>query len=150
MTTPPPPTKVPLVQDKSGFPTLQWLVFLNGLFNGDPGNVWTPEIQNLQVTGDLPSVVGRTYQISKYLVYFSVTIIPASGSKLNATAGNWLISNLPYEMLNNGICFAVSGELGTVGGMIDGGQGVIFPPSLVNVTVPVTIVGLVEASGQSG
>lgn len=146
MSLEPPPTQQPIITDQSGFPALPWIVFFNALFDGDAGNAWSPVFQNLTISGGPPQIIGKVYQLSKYLSVFTITLVPPKGGSITGVAGTVLISNFPLQMANNGVCFAVSGELGTVSGMCDGGQNIIFPPSFTGVTVPLTIVGLVEAS----
>lgn len=139
-----PPTQQPMFNDQSGFPALPWIVFFNGIYNGDAGIAWTPSFLNLQSTGGAPKVTGRVYQLSQYLSCFKVDIVPAQS--VSGTAGQCVITNYPLNIQGNGICFAVSGLLGEVGGMVDQQSGGIFPPTFSNITVPITIMGFVEAS----
>lgn len=143
MTTSPPPTEQPIVTDASGYTPIQWIVFFNQMFNGDAGNAWVPTFQNLTTVG-VPKVSGRIYQLSKYLCLFVANIIPATS--VSAVAGSSFINNFPLKMSGNGICFAVSGNLGSNGGMCDQASNNIFIPALSGVTLPITIMGIVEAS----
>lgn len=144
MSLPAPPSQQAMIDDESsGFPTFPWIIFFNGLFNGDAGIDWTPNINNMVING-VPEVVGRVYQISKYLACFSIQITPSQDT--SGQAGVTYIDNFPLTMNGNGICFAVSGNLGTNSGMCDKLSNRIYPPSWNAVTIPLTILGFVEAS----
>ena len=147
MSIQPPPTTTPLIDDPESLnAALQWIVFFNAMFNGDAGDAWVPIIANMTSVGGTPTITGRVYRISQYLSFFTATIVPAQGGNTSGVAGSTGITNYPLKMNGNGVCFAVSGNLGTVTGMCDQPSNVIYPPSWTNVTVPLTILGFVEAS----
>jgi hypothetical protein len=128
---------------QDGKATLRWLVFLQQLFDGDSGTVWTPNFVNLTTTGT-PEITGRFYRLSKYLTFFHVNIIPATDT--TSTAGTTYIDNYPVQFTNDGICFAVTGGLGDGPGHIVASSQRIFVPSWSAVTVPLTIIGIGEAT----
>ena len=137
----PPPLTQPIV-DETGTMPLLWMLFFNNLFQGDAGSSWIPTFQGLTVSGN-PTVTGRVFQISKYLAYFSVTIIPSTST--TSTAGTTYINNFPLTSTADGVCFAVSGRLGEVTGMVEAATNNIWVPAWSAVTVPLTIIGIVEA-----
>ncbi len=142
MSLEPPPILNPLVDEK-GVATLPWILYFNQLFIGDAGASWTPTFTSLAITGT-PTITGRYYKLSQALCYFSVTITPATDT--TATAGTTYIDNFPLTASANGICFAVSGNLGTVSGMVVASNNRIYVPAWSAVTVPLTVVGMVEAN----
>jgi len=137
-----PPIYNPLI-DNRGIATLPWVLFFSNIYTGDTGTVWTPTFTNLTTVGT-PTITGKFYQFGQALAYFNVTITP--GTSTSATAGTTYINNFPLVMSGNGACLAVSGLLGTNAGMCDKSSNNIYPPSWSAVTVPLTIVGMVEAS----
>lgn len=138
----PPPLTQPIV-DETGTMPLLWMLFFNNLFQGDAGEVWIPTFQGLTVAGTAPTVTGRVYQISKYLAYFSVKVVP--GTSTSAVAGTTYINNFPLTAQSDGVCCAVSGRLGEVTGMVEAATNNIWVPAWSAVTVPLTIIGIVEA-----
>jgi len=128
---------------QDGKATLRWLVFLQQLFDGDSGTVWTPNFVNLTTTGT-PEITGRLYRLSKYLTFFHVNIIPATDT--SSTAGTTYIDNYPVQFTNDGICFAVTGGLGDGPGHIVSSSQRIYTPAWTAVTVPLTIIGIGEAT----
>jgi hypothetical protein len=147
LTIPAPPTQQPIITDQSGFPSLPWIVFFNALFQGDAGQFWIPTFANLTESGGVPYISGRVYQLSKYLAVFVINITPATGGSTSSTAGTTYVNNFPLTAQGNGVCLAVSGNLGAgAAGMLDQSSGYIYVPPWSAVTVPLTIIGLVEAS----
>ncbi len=136
-----PPIYDPLTED-DGKAKLSWILFFNSIFQGDTGTSWNPSFTNLTTVGT-PTITGKFYQISNSLCYFSVKIIPATST--TSTAGTTFINNFPLKMAADGICFAVSGLLGTNSGMCDSASNSVYVPGWSAVTVPLTVVGLVEA-----
>ncbi len=137
-----PPTYQPVV-DESGIVDLKWMIFFNSLFTGDPGQGgWTPTFTSLAQTGT-PTISGKTFQLSQSLVMFSVTVTPATDT--TSTAGTTYINNFPFVAQSDGICFAVSGNLGSAAGMVAASSNRIYVPAWTTVTVPLTIFGIVEA-----
>lgn len=146
MSLSPPPTEQPIITDQSGLMDFRWSVFFNGLFNGDAGTTWIPTFINLTEVGGVPTVSGIVYQLSQYLTIFFATLTPPPGGSTSGTAGTTAINNFPFTCNGNGVCFAVSGLLGDTSGMVDQASNFIYPPSWTTVTVPLTIIGIVEAS----
>jgi len=138
----PPPITNPVV-DENQVATMPWVLFYNQLFTGDAGTSWTPTFTSLTETGTA-TITGRYYKLSQYLCYFNVTVTPATDT--SAVAGTTYINNFPLTASANGICFAVSGNLGTNSGMVVASNNRIYVPTWTAVTVPVTVIGLVEAN----
>lgn len=136
-----PPTYSKLTES-DGKAALPYLLFFDQLFRGDTGKTWTPNFTSLATTGT-PTITGRYYQISKAICLFKIDITPATDT--TSTAGT-TYSNFPLTMNGNGICFAVSGLLGTNAGMCDRATNRIYVPAWSAVTVPLTVLGVVEAS----
>lgn len=143
-TVKPPPIYNPLIEDDGGIAALPWILFFNQLFNGDKGTAWTPLFTGLTVVGAAPTITGTYYNLSQSISYFRVKIIP--GTNTTATAGTTFINNFPLKMSGDGINFAVSGLLGTGSGMCDQASNNIYVPGWSAVTVPLSIIGIVEAS----
>lgn len=139
----PPPIYNPVVEE-NGIATIPWILFMNSIFKGDTGSNWTPAFTGLTVVGAAPTITGKYFRISSSLVYFHVHIVP--GTNTSSTAGTTYINNFPLIMSANGICFAVSGLLGSSAGMCDQASNKIYVPAWSAVTVPLTVVGIVEAS----
>lgn len=142
-----PPIYEPLSRDKeqpAGVASLPWILFFNSLFNGDTGTDWVASFSNLTVVGTAPTITGKTYRLGRSLVYFRVTITP--GTNTSSTAGTTYINNFPFIMTGDGTCIAVSGLLGSNPGMCDRASNKIYVPGWSAVTVPLSIIGLVEAS----
>jgi len=137
----PPPIYEPMVNDL-GIATLAWILFFNQMFSGDTGTDWMPRFRELYGVGD-PEIKGRYYKLSASLSYFRLTIMP--GVETSSIAGQTYIDNFPLDIQADGACLAVSGLAGSNAGMIVGASKRIYPPGWSNVSVPVTIVGLVEA-----
>lgn len=137
----PPPIQQEMV-DEDGIATLQWILFFTQLFTGDSGTDWTPTFTNLTEVGGSATITGRYFKIGQNLAYFSVRIVPVTNT--SATAGTTFVNNFPLTVVNDGACLAVSGLLGGNAGQVELGTNRIYPPSWSAVTVPLTIVGLVE------
>lgn len=142
MSVTPPPIYQPVADPTNGVASLPWILFFNGLFDGDLGTSWTPTFTNLTTTG-APTITGKYFKIGS-LVYFWVKIIPSTDT--SSTAGTTYINNFPVVMKSDGINFAVSGLLGTNSGMCDQASNKIYVPMWTAITIPLTIIGLVEAS----
>lgn len=137
-----PPIYDPVIEE-DGKAKLSWILFFSSLFNGDTGTNWTPAFTNLTVTGAAPVITGKIYQIGRQLAYFSVRIVP--GTDTSAVAGTTYINNFPLVLKGDGACIAVSGLLGSIAGMCDRASNNIYVPAWSAVTVPLTVVGIVEA-----
>lgn len=130
------------ISDDSGKAALPWILFFQGLSNGDTGEDWTPTFESLTEDGT-PTIEGHFYKLSKYLVFFRVSITPATST--TSTAGTTYIDNFPLQFSDDGICFAVSGGLGSSSGHIVASTNRIYVPAWTTVTVPLTIIGIGEA-----
>ena len=139
-----PPIYEPLSREDSGVASLPWILFFNSLFTGDTGTSWTPTFTNLTVVGTAPTITGKYYRIGRSVAYFSVKIVP--GTNTSSVAGSTYINNFPLVMSADGACLAVSGLLGSNSGMCDKSSNNVYVPTWTTVTVPLTIVGMVEAS----
>lgn len=138
-----PPIYEPLADPQTGIANLPWILFFNSLFTGDTGDDWTPTFTNLTISGT-PTITGRFYRFGKSLAYFRVKIVPATST--TAVAGSTYINNFPLVMQGDGACLAVTGLLGGVAGMCDQSSNNIYVPAWTAVTVPLSVVGIVEAS----
>lgn len=142
MTVQPPPIYEPLAQE-DGKPRIPWTLFFNQIFDGDAGAEWNPTFQSLTEVGT-PTITGRVYKLSKYISFFHVNITPATST--TATAGTTYIDNFPLQFSNDGACWAVTGGLGDGPGHIVASTNRIYVPSWSAVTVPLTIIGIGEAT----
>ena len=145
MTLEAPPTQQPLV-DQGGGTNMLWLLFFNGLFNGDAGVAWTPLISGLTNTGAVPVTAGRVYKLNNYLTMFRLTIVPSNGGTTTSVAGTTYVNNFPYIMSGDGLCGSVANKLGGSLGMCEQATNKIWLPSWTTVGAAVSIIGLVEAS----
>ncbi len=137
----PPPIQHQMADDSMNA-TMPWVLFFNNMYNGDIGTSWIPEFANLTVTGT-PTYEGRYVLLTKQLAYFRINIAPNGGNS-TSTAGSTAITNFPLPFAQNGICFAVSGLVGTNAGMVNAPDRKIYTPNWSAVSVNLTIIGLVE------
>lgn len=128
--------------NQDGKLNLAWILFFNKIFQGDSGVDWTPTFTGLTITGT-PTITGRLYKLSDAISFFRVDIIPATDT--SAVAGATYINNMPVVATANGICFAVSGGIGTNAGMYDKTSNRVYVPTWTAVTAQVTIIGICEA-----
>lgn len=138
----PPPLYAPIV-DGSGIATIPWTLFFNESFIGDTGTEWTPTFQNLTEVGSA-TITGRYYKITQNLVYFRVTITPATST--SSTAGTTYIDNFPLAITGDGYVLGVAPSSGVgVGlGVAVANNGRIYPPSWTGATIPVVLNGMME------
>lgn len=136
-----PPLRYPI--DEDGDITLPWLDFFNQTYQGDAGDAWTPNFQNLGQTGT-PTITGRYYRLSRFILYFNILVTPATNT--TSTAGTTFVDNLPIKPFNNGVCMSVSNNLGGALGQVVASNNRIYTPGWTNVTTPVNVLGIVEAS----
>lgn len=137
----PAPITNPVV-DQGGLPTLPWTLFFNQNFEGDAGTDWTPTITGL--TGSTTSVTGRYYRLSQYLTFFRITITPNGNT--SSTAGTTYVGNFPLTFNFDGFNTVVSGSGGGTIGMNRASDNRILLPAWTNVSVPLIILGFVEAT----
>ncbi len=130
--------------EENGLASLSWILFFNSIFTGDPGQAWTPTFSGLTETGGSATITGKTFQIGQSLSYFSIKLTPATDT--SAVAGTTYINNFPLRINGDGICFAVSGNLGGSAGMVDQASNRIYVPGWTTVTIPLSIIGIVEAN----
>ena len=141
MSTVPPPITQPVIDDNT-LPTLPWLLFFNQTFEGDAGESWTPTFVNLTESGT-PSITGRYYRLSQYLVYFRIDIDPATNT--SATAGTTYCDNFPLDISNNGLNTVVTETTGGAIGINNAATNRIYVPSWSNLTTLTTVLGIAEA-----
>lgn len=142
MSIEPPPIN-DILAEQNGLPSIRWILFFNQVFNGDAGTDWTPTFVSLGSTGT-PTFSGRYYRLSQFLVYYRVTITPATD--ITSTAGTTYIDNFPLRFSADGACLAMRGGEGTVAGHSIASNNRIYIPPFSAVTVPLTIVGMGEAA----
>lgn len=138
-----PPPLYDIAVQNNGKLSSRWSVFIDDLYRGDAGTLWTPTFQSLTVTG-APTITGKYFRISDYLKYFTITIEPSTDT--TSTAGTTYCDNFPLTIASDGACLAVGGVLGLDSGIVDAGTNRIYPPAWTAVTVPVTIIGIAEAA----
>lgn len=134
----------PLTQpviDENAYPTLPWTLFFNQMFEGDAGKSWIPTFQSFTGTATFS---GRFYRLSQYLVFFTVKITPSGNT--STTSGSTYIDNFPLNLTNDGFNTVVSGAAGGAIGMNRASDNRIYVPQWTNVSVPLTIIGIGEAT----
>lgn len=136
----PPPITNPVIEKDTGLPTLPWILFYNSIFFGDTGTTFTPVPVNLTEVGT-PTITGAYYRSGQF-IDFEIVITPATST--TAVAGSTYFA-LPFDVLVDGACFAISGLLGSNAGAVDAATNRCYPPSWSAVTVPLTIVGRAHA-----
>lgn len=136
----PAPIQNPLAEEGTGLATLPWILFFNSLFTGDTGTAWTPVPTSLTQVGT-PTITGFYFRSGQFMD-FEIHIIP--GTNTSSSAGTTYFA-LPFDVLSDGACLAVSGLLGSNAGMVDAATNRCYTPSWVTVTVPLTVVGRVRA-----
>jgi len=136
----PPPIYEHMIE-QDGKATLPWILFFNNIFNGSSGTDFTPTFQNLTTVGT-PTISGRYYKLGSGLVFFRITIIPATST--SAVAGTTYCDNFPLLFSNDSANLAVSGGAGGNAGMNVASNNRIYPSGWSAVTVPLTIVGMGE------
>lgn len=141
MTTNPAPITQPVIDEK-GLATLPWALFFNQSFQGDNGQQFAPNVVGL--TGSTSSVTGRYYRISQSLVYFRITIEPSGNT--SSTAGSTYVDNFPLQFNFDGLNTVVSGSGGGAIGMNRASDNRILFPAWTNISVPLIILGIGEAS----
>lgn len=122
-----------------------WTIFFNDLTIGDTGTEWVPTFQNLTEVGGSAEITGVYYQISRSLVYFRISVNPATST--SSVAGTTFVDNFPLAIQGDGPNFSLN-PAANVGGAIGvnvANSGRIYTPQWTNITTPVIIVGMVEA-----
>ena len=125
--------------DETGNVRTSWILYFQGLTDGDPGNKWTPIPTNLTQVGT-PTITGNYYENAGYTDFW-ITIKP--GTNTSATAGTTYFA-LPFDAKVDAPCFAVAGLTGgnTIG-MVEAATNRCYPPAWTTVSVPLTISGRV-------
>lgn len=136
-----PPT-IEDITDQNGDLKLPWVNFFNSISAGDAGTSWAPTFASLTSTGT-PTITGRYYRLSRFLVYFNILVAPATDT--SSVGGTTAVNNFPLSVKSNGVCFTVAGALGGGIGIVQSGSNLIYPPTWTSVTVPVNIIGVCEA-----
>lgn len=142
MTKRTPPPLYEKVTDESRIATIPWTLFFNSMYNGDTGTSWTPTFVSLTSVGT-PTFTGKYYKISQNLVYFTITVTPATNT--SSVSGTTYVDNFPLDIFGHGACLAVGSNTGTSAGMCNASTKRIYTPTWTTVAVPVTVVGMVEA-----
>ena len=130
------------ISNKDGLPTLPWVLFFNQNFEGDAGEAWSPNFVGLTISGT-PTITGRFYRLSQYLVFFKIDIEPDTST--SATAGSTYVDNFPLGVTGNGFCTVVAGNTGGSIGMVRASDKRIYVPAWTNVTDTVSVLGICEA-----
>lgn len=130
------------VLDGNGLPTLPWTLFFNQNYTGDAGTDWTPTFSGL--TGTTSSITGRFYRLSQYVVFFTINITPSGNT--SATAGTTYATGFPLTFRGDGFNTVVSGTGGGAIGMNVQSNNRIYVPAWTNVSIPLKILGFVEAT----
>lgn len=130
------------VVDENGLATLPWTLFFNQNYNGDAGNDWTPTLTGL--TGTTSEVTGRYYRLSQYLVFFRIRIVPDGNT--SSVSGTTYAESFPLNFNNDGFNTVVSGSSGGAIGMNRASDNRVYFPAWTNVSVPLSILGIVEAA----
>lgn len=129
--------------NNNGTPTLPWTLFFNQNFEGDAGQDWSPNFVSLTEVGT-PTITGRFYRFSQYIIYFRVDITP--GTNTSAVAGTTYIDNFPLTFNNNGLCTVVSNTTGGGIGIANAALNRIYVPAWTTLTELTTVLGIVEAT----
>lgn len=140
MSLPIPPLYEKITQDDDKV-NLNWTIFFQSLADGDVGTAWTPTFVNLTSVGT-PTIEGRYYQLSKYITFFRITITPTTNTSSVATST--YCDNIPVVPTASGVCAAVGNTVGVGLGIVTT-TGRIYTPDWTAATVPITILGIVEA-----
>lgn len=141
MTVNPAPITNPVIDD-NGLPTLPWALFFNQSYQGDSGTDWTPNFTGL--SGSTQSVTGRYYRLSQYLVFFTINITPDGNT--SSAAGTTYADGFPLNFNNDGFNTVVSGTGGGAIGMNVASNNRIYVPAWTNVSIPLTVLGIGEAT----
>lgn len=131
------------IVDEDGNISIPWILFFNGLYNGDTGTIWTPTWSSLTEVGGASTSTGLIYRIGQRLAYFTAIVTPVTNT--SSIAGTTYISNFPLTLSANGTCLASAGVLGSTGGMCVASSNRIYTPGWTTIATPVTIAGVVEA-----
>lgn len=130
------PARQPIVED-TGAPTLLFIEFLQNLSQGDPGNKFSPDVENLGTVGT-PTITGVYYENNGFVDFYA-RITP--GTNTTSTAGTTYIQ-LPFTVTSDCPCFATSGSASTVGSILAASNRA-YLPGWSALTSPVTISGRV-------
>ena len=136
-----PPKTEPMVDDDK-FSTLNWIIFFEGLANGDLGTAWTPTFVGLTETGTATKT-GVYYRINKKLAYFRIVITPSTDT--SSTLGTTYCDNFPLTITSDSFCSTTSGFIADVSGVTASTKR-IWTPNWTAITNYVTITGILEVS----
>jgi len=132
------------VIDETGVASIPWTLFFNSIFTGDTGTSWTPIANSLTSTGT-PTITGVYYKLSRNLVFYKITVTPATDT--SAVAGTTYFSGFPLSMSGDGLVVAVAAasNLGVGLGVSSASAERIYTPAWTAATVPITLLGMMEA-----
>lgn len=116
-----------------------WVEYFGALSNGDVGTSFTPVFTNLGSTGT-PTISGVYYQ-NQGVTYFAVKIVPATDT--SSVAGSTSFT-LPFSVSVDTVCYTVAG-LSVNLGVVNAASKTVYPPTWTNLTVPITITGIVKS-----
>ncbi len=139
MSIDPPPIIHPLIEGDKNPADIRWIDFFTRMYEGDAGTSWTPTFVSMGSTGT-PTYSGRYWRIGQNLVWFSITVTPATDT--TSTATTTYCDNFPLTFSVDSVCLVGtgSGAVQAIGG-IRASDNRIFPPAWSAVGTPLIIVG---------
>lgn len=135
----PPPIQQPILES-TGLLTLQWILFLNALYDGDTGTAFTPVDTSLGSIGT-PTLTGVYYRDGQFIDFY-IYIVPATST--TSTAGTTYF-DLPFDVKQDDACLA-AGNLGAAVGMVTSSNNRVYPPAWAGAAYPITIRARVLAT----
>ncbi len=134
------PPKTEPVVDRDRFATLNWLIFFDQIASGDAGTIWTPTFTGLTEVGTAVKT-GIYYRLSKRLVFYRITITPATNT--SSVLGTTYCNNFPLNMASDGFNVTCSSYTASVSGSTYSDKR-IYTATWTIITTPITIVGIAE------
>ena len=125
------------VLEPTGLLTLQWILFLSALYDGDTGTTFIPIPVGMGVSG-VATYTGAYYRSGQFIKFY-IYIVP--GTSTTSTAGTTYFT-LPFDVKQDSVCFATGPvtavqSIGTIASL----DNRCYTPAWSAVTVPITIVG---------
>lgn len=145
----PPPTYQQIVDTDEQLPqakgkaTQPWIIWANNVVSGDPGELWTPTFSGLTEVGTATKT-GLYYIISNSLVYFRITITPATST--SSTAGTTYVDNFPLTITSPATFGVVAGNANAALGTTSVSGNKLYTPTWSALTGMIVLAGLVEAT----
>ena len=136
-----PPKSEPLIDDNQ-VATLVWQSFFDSIASGDAGTTFTPTFTGLTEVGTATKT-GVYYRLSAKLVYFALTITPATNT--SSVLGTTYCDTFPLTFKNNSSSMSISGFTASPAG-IEQSTNRIYTATWTNITNPITITGFAEAA----